>query len=276
MFRSAKYILLFLIFCMPLLAWAQPSKIKFKDRIGDSTTIVNTAYQAPKIKGPKPLSSEISFGIRAKSDGYGIFVDKGWHRGGDEFGSYFKDKLYHVRLLQLEIEEHKHPKEYRSRNNVNYASSYILGKANNFYTVKLGYGRRQLLAGKPDPGTISLHWVYVGGIACGIVKPYYLYINNEETKYTENEKREFVNPLNINGAVGFLKGWNFDDLKFVPGFHAKTGLHLDFATKKRNKLAFEIGANGEYYTSKVLQMAYNDPKALFYNFYASIQFGFIR
>jgi hypothetical protein len=38
-------------------------------------------------------------------------------------------------------------------------------------------------------------------------------------------------------------------------------------------MALEVGVNGEYYTNKIEQMVGQDPKALFLNFYASVQFG---
>jgi hypothetical protein len=68
-----------------------------------------------------------------------------------------------------------------------------------------------------------------------------------------------------------MKGFN--EIKFVPGLHFKTGLHVDFATGRKSLMALELGVNGEYYTSKIQQMVGQDPKALFLNFYASLQFG---
>jgi hypothetical protein len=271
----AKNILMLLIVVLPLCTWAQQSKIKFRDRLGDSTRLVNTAVKPPKVKGPRALRGELSGGVRLNSDGYGIFVDKGWIKGGDEFGQNNRDKLFHVRLLQFELIERKHPKEVRSSSVDGAAfqpNSYILGKINNFYAFKIGYGRRQMIAGKPDPGTFSIHWVYLGGFSAGLIKPYYLNLySSGETKYSDSIARFFISPNNIESKASFTKGLN--EIKFVPGLHFKTGLHVDFATGRKSLMALELGVNGEYYTSKIEQMVGQDPKALFLNFYASLQFG---
>jgi hypothetical protein len=272
----AKYIFSLLAVLFPLSIWAQQSKIKFRDRLGDSTQLVNTAIKPPKVKGPKALRGELSGGIRINTDGYGIFVDKGWLKGGEAFGQKNGDRFYHVRLLQFEFSEKKHPKEIRSSSvlpgGVFQPSSYILGKINNFYQFKIGYGRRQMIAGKPDPGTISIHWVYMGGISAGLVKPYYLNLYNlGETKYSDSIVRSFISPNNIMGKASFTKG--IGEIKFVPGVHFKTGLHFDFATGRKGIMALEVGASGEFYTQKIVQMVAQDAKQYFLNFYASIQFG---
>lgn len=277
MIIKAKTILFLLAILCATSVIAQPSKIKFRDRLGDSTQLVNTAVKPPRVKGPKPLRGELSGGVRINSDGYGIFVDKGWIKGGDQFGSNNKDRYYHVRLLQVELTERKHAKEIRTSNNVGAIggfqnSSYILGKVNNFYMFKVGYGRRQMIAGKPDPGTMAIHWVYLGGFSAGLLKPYYINLNSRgETKYNDTIIREFISPNNISGKAPFTKG--FGELKFVPGIYFKSGLHFDFATKRKGLMALEVGASGEYYTQKVMQMVGQDPKALFFNLYASLQFG---
>lgn len=273
---KAKYIFVLLVVVVPVLSWAQPSKIKYRDRLGDSTKLVNTAIKPPKVKGPRSLRGELSGGIRLYTDGYGVFVDKGYLKGGETFGQKNRDRLFHVRLLQFELSERKHPKEIKSNNGVPgfgfQQNAYILGKINNFYQFKLGYGRRQMIAGKPDPGTISIHWVYVGGFSAGLVKPYYLNLQSSgETKYSENNEIAFISPGNILGKASFTKG--FDELKFVPGFYLRTGLHFDFATGRKGLMALEVGGSGEFYTQKIAQMVGIDPRAYFFNLYASLQFG---
>ncbi len=250
---KAKYIFVLLVAVSPVWTWAQPSKIKFRDRLGDSTKLVNTATKPPKVKGPRALRGELSGGLRLYTDGYGIFVDKGYLKGGEQFGQKNRDRLFHVRLLQFELSERKHPKEIKSNNGmpgIGFAqNSYILGKINNFYQFKLGYGRRQMIAGKPDPGTISIHWVYVGGFSAGLLKPYYLNLQSSgETKYSETNEIAFISPGNILGKASFSKG--LSELKFVPGLYLRTGLHFDFATGRKGLMALEVGGSGEFYTQK--------------------------
>ncbi|MFT4061761.1 MAG: hypothetical protein QM642_05305 [Edaphocola sp.] len=250
--------------------------MKYRSRLGDTTLLVNTAVKPPAIKGPSALRGELSGGIRLNTDGYGLFVDKGWIRDNDKYGKPNKDKLFSVNMLQVELLEHKNAKEVGSSNasggaNIS-TSSYILGKINNFYSFKVGVGRRQLIAGKPDPGTFSLHWVNVGGFAAGLLKPYYLNIYGLGTvKYSDSIAEDFVSPGMIESKAGF--GTGLGETKFIPGIHLKSGLHVDFASGRKSLMAIEAGVNGEYYFGKIQQMVLQDPKSLFLNFYASIQFG---
>lgn len=269
---------LFLLFSLSGLntVWGQRSKIEYRDRLGDSVILINTAEEKERIKRPKALRGELSGGFRLNSNGWGVFVDKGYLRGGEAFGQINRDKYFQVRLFQLELGEIKHPKEISSSFglpgfNIN-TSAYILGKVNNVYQARLGYGYRRLIAGKPDPGTVSVHWVYMGGFAAALVKPYYLRIQGlGEVKYDVNNEAFFVSPGYILGKSGFSKG--FDELEFIPGVFLKTGLHFDFATRRKGLIALEVGVNGTYYTQKIEQMVRQDPKQFFFNLYASLQFG---
>lgn len=273
---SAKNILRLLLVILPQCLHAQQSKIEFRDRLGDTAELVNTAVAPPKIKGPKALRGELSGGIRLNTDGYSIFLDKGYIRS-DMFGQRNYDRFYHVRLITFEISEKIHPKEMKSSSGglpgmLFQPSSYILGKINKFYEVKLGYGRRQMIAGKPDPGTVSVHWVYQGGFAAGLVKPYYINLGGYgEVKYSDSIAPDFVSPGLIIGKASFSKG--LDELKFVPGVFARTGLHFDFASRRKGLIALEMGVSGSIYTQKIAQVVGQDPKQYFLNFYAALQFG---
>lgn len=277
---TAKYILLLTFALTPFQLLAQRSKINYRNRLGDTTVLVNTAVKPPRVKGPPALTSEFSAGIKFNSDGYGIFLDKGWLKGGEDFGQENKDKLFNVRLLEFELIERKHPKEKRTNSAPGFvgiqSNSYILGKINNFYVAKLGYGNRKMIAGKPDPGCFSIHWVYLGGVAAGLVKPYYLRIYGAgDQKYVDSSDIEtFINPNNIEGRSNFFKGFN--ELKFVPGLYFKTGLHFDFSSSRKTLWALEIGINGEAYTQKIQQMVLSDPKSMFLNFYAGLSFGKLK
>jgi hypothetical protein len=158
---------------------------------------------------------------------------------------------------------------------------FIFGKVNNFYALKLGYGIRKMIAGKPEPGTVSIHWVNLGGLSLGMEKPYYLdgYVSENNTgfvvpatfKYTDDTKQSFLNEQYIRGSAGFQKGLN--EIAFVPGLHAKSALHFDFSTVRRTAMAVETGIGVEYYTRDIKLMANQDSKPYFVNLFASFQFG---
>jgi hypothetical protein len=226
-------------------------------------------------KKPKPFRTEFSGGIRLNTDGWSLFVDKGWVKSEEKD----RDNFYDVKLFQVEFAEKKHPKEIKRNNNTpsdNNAKPFIFGKVNNFYTFKLGYGARKMIAGKPERGTVAIHWVYLGGLSAGLLKPYYLEAfkpdNTVSTiRYTDTTREQFLTPQNIIGSAGFAQG--LGETKVIPGVHFKTALHFDFARAKNKKIAVETGINAELYTKKIEMMAFHSPVPYFVNFYASFQFG---
>lgn len=274
--RNFKILFSTLLFLLPISVFAQPIQMQYLDRIKDSLELVNTAIKPPRVKKPPTLSSELSAGLRLNTDGYGLFFNKGFLRKSDEFGSENQNRFFQVRFLELEINELKNSKEIKANAALpgmnSQVGSYILGKINTIYQVKLGFGNRRLIAGKPDPKTISIHWVYLGGFSMALLKPYYLELNNiGEVKYADSIKADFTSPGNINGKAAFSKG--FDELKFVPGLYVRTGLHFDFAAKKTGVSALEVGATATAYSQKLEQMAYQKPQQFFFSFYVSLQFG---
>ncbi len=248
------------------------------------TVIINTAPVPVKMKKPKSLTKEFSVGGGLNTDGWSVLVTKGWIKGEDEKNS---DKFHSVRIAQIEFSEHKHVKEIKGTNNRisqtanEKPKSFIYGKVNNFYSLKLGYGYRKMIAGKPESGTVSIHWMYAGGLSLGLLKPYYIdaYVlrdnpmryERESIKYTEENREGFIRQENIVGSSGWATG--LGETKVVPGIHAKTGLHFDFASQNRTKLAIEVGLAAELYTQKIELMATQKAYPYLVNGYISLQFG---
>ncbi|RYD55767.1 MAG: hypothetical protein EOP56_14485 [Sphingobacteriales bacterium] len=250
----------------------------------DSSKIIKARPKPPvRPKKPKPISKEFSGGFRLNSDGWSVFIDKGTVQSEEKFSDLF----YDIKLMQLEFTEKKHPKELKRSNGTpggptfggDKAKPFVYGKVNNFYGLKFGYGKRKMIAGKPDPGTISIHWVYLGGLVAGLEKPYYVkaYVVEKgaevekDIKYTDSTQGYFLNNFRVIGGSGFSQG--LGEIKVVPGIHAKTGLHFDFASGRHTKMAIEMGVNAEFYMRSIAIMANQKARPIFMNVYASVQFG---
>lgn len=277
MLRLAKW-------CLAIvLLFGTTASIAQTGNLADTTKKTGRPAIVPKPKRPKPISRELSGGVRINTNGWGLFLNKGYVTTQDRTSDYF----YDIRLFQVEIAEIKHPKEIR-RSNTNLAGAidapptpFIYGKMNNFYTLKLGYGFRKMIAGKPEPKNTSVHLVYMGGLALGVLKPYYIQYAKadpasqtfiEETiTYTDTTKVQFLDKPSIIGRAPFTTG--LSELKIVPGVHAKTALHFDFAGDKKHILAAETGFEFQYYAGDVELMAEQDPTSYFISFYASFEFG---
>lgn len=235
----------------------------------------------PKITKIKPVRKELSGGLALNTNGWGAYIDLGKVKSNEGKQS---DMFYNVRMWQLDFEEIKDPHEKKSNStDVNGAGSYaggkinpfIYGKINNFYALNLDYGYRKMIAGKPEPGTISIHWVGAVGLSVGLLKPYYLqaYYNGvqQNIKYSDQTKDAFLTPGDIVGAAGFSQG--LGETKIIPGLHLRTGLHFDFATSRKTILAVETGMNAECYTQSIPLMALQKNVPYFFNLYAAFQFG---
>jgi hypothetical protein len=229
--------------------------------------------QRIKPKGPKAVRSEASVGFRLNTNGWSAYTDLGKVRAKD---SKRADMFNDVALLQLEVSEKKSPRQQKINGDGSSgsgSSSYVYGKINNFYGIKLGIGYRKLLAGKPDQGSVSIHWVNVLGGSLGLLKPYYINISGDPTaiKYSQDNRDKFLNQSAIMGGAGFSQG--LSEMTFVPGGHIKSALHFDFSANRRIVSAVEVGFNAEFYAQQIKLMANEDGTNYFFDVFLGIQFG---
>jgi hypothetical protein len=246
-------IMVLLAFAAATPAFAQQAKVA-----PDSVKKVVPATPVKKAKGPKPVKNEISAGVRLNTNGWSLYTDFGKLRAVD---AKHPEMFYNMRLLQLEFSEKKNLKQEKlvgDGRSSGGSNGYVYGKINNFYAVKLGAGFRKMLVGKPDPGTVSIHWVNVAGFSLGVLKPYYINVISDPSaiKYSEATASEFLDQQLIEGSAGFFKGLN--EVKIIPGGHLKSAVHFDFSSNKKNVIGVEAGANVELYGQKIELMA-NQP-----------------
>lgn len=237
----------------------------------DSITKRPVIHTISKPKGQKPIKKEISFGFRLNTDGWSVFSDVGKIKAPNARQS---DMFYNVRFWQFELSEKKDPSQYKvTSDNGGGTNTYIYGKINNFYVLKLGWGYRKMIAGKPDPGSVSIHWVNAGGLAVGFLKPYYINTLTDPgaIKYTDATKEDFLNQSVIVGSAGFSKG--LSETKIVPGGYFKSALHFDFSTNRKTVIAVETGFDLEYYAQQVQLMADQSPASYFADLYIAVQLG---
>ncbi len=221
----------------------------------------------------------LSFGIRVPTQGWAIFADI------DKFVT-----VNHRKLIQFEFQELKYSKEYKelgkaiANSNAQTPKPFFFGKQNNFYAIHGSIGGQKLLAERGEKSAVELRVVYLAGVALGILKPYYLYINpdpNNPTresplvleKYNPDEPEHFLNGNKsyIYGSGGFAKGLN--EIKLMPGLHGKIGLNFDWATYDEFIKAVEVGFLLDIYAKRVPIMIVDDNKQFFAHLYFSIQFG---
>ena len=206
------------------------------------------------------------FGIRLATDGYGINFEKG------KFVTPTRTILY-----QFELNEKKSPKEHKvsaSPDQFNY-SSLVPYKLNNFYIFKLAMGQQHLIGGKGNKNGVAVTALYTGGVSIGMLKPYYVDVQNTQTgetsRKTFTELQTDTLPDVVTGASGFTVGWGH--LKIKPGLNAKGAMRFDYGRLNQTVTAIEVGLTGEYYFSKIPQVLLVPQKTFFFNAYVQIMFG---
>jgi hypothetical protein len=207
------------------------------------------------------------FGIRLATDGYGISFEKGKYKTPTR-----------TLLFEFELNEKKNPKEHRisaTSDGFNY-TSVVPYKLNNLYEFKMAVGQQHLIGGKGNKNGVAVTALYAGGITLGLLKPYYLDIQNTVT--TQTSRKTFDQVVNdtsatdvITGASGFTVGW--DHLSLKPALNAKQAMRFDYGRLNQTITAIEVGLTEEFYFSKIPQVYLVAPKQFFFNAYVSILFG---
>lgn len=216
-------------------------------------------------EGNLSFTRQTAFGLQLRTDGYGAFLELG-KRVSQRF----------TNLYTAEITEIKHRKEKKSGSAQSFFSnSYVLGKINNFYQIKLGFGEQYILGQKGNKNGVALTASLQGGIDIGLLKPYYLQVQdaNQEDRIVSyySDSAAFVKPAYIYGGAGFTKGFN--ELKIKPGLFIKTALRFDFGRYNESLQALEIGMSLEAFSQKIPLLLYNKQQQLFFQGHIAYVFG---
>lgn len=215
-------------------------------------------------------SKQTIFGLQLRTSGYGAFMEIGRSKTNRKTNIY-----------RLDITEIKHPKEEKTQVGGNgfvfFGNPFIYGKVNNFYQVTLGFGQQRILGQKGNKNGVAVSAVYNGGLAIGLLRPYYLEVRddaigeNRTIKYEEDTKDLFLGPTIIGGG-GLGKGWG--EMKIKPGAFVKGALRFDYGRFNEAVSGIEVGISAEFYGDKIQIMANQvKDRQLFVQGYLALIFG---
>lgn len=212
------------------------------------------------------LRQELSGGAVLHTGGFGFLFRKGYNE------NWFRKDLWEVEVSGMKSEKQVRVNFYGSY--YSNANSYVYGKLNKVYNLRMGLGQQHLLNTKPYWGGVELRFTYYGGFSLGIAKPIYLYIINQSGFNTIDSQKydpekHFID--NIYGRAPFLDG--IEKTKFYPGFYGKAGLNFEFGEYNTKVKALELGVLVDGYPIPVPIMAFSDPHYYFLNFYVNFTFG---
>lgn len=252
-----KLFLLAVTFMITFSSFAQ--KNKKEQRREENRKRINALIKQEE-EGVIAYEKSTAFGGKLISDGYGIFLELGRAK------SVKKGFIY-----QLELTEHKHPKE--EKQSYLYSTPYIYGKQNFFYTAKLGVQQEMLFGNKSNKNGVTVSYNFGGGFTLGLLRPYYVQLGGTGTyvKYESADSAAFLDPNAISAGPGFSKGWS--DIKVTPGLYAKAALRFDYGSYNETISALEVGISGEYYTKNIPITVHTDPRKFFFTGYVAIIFG---
>jgi len=216
-------------------------------------------------EGNLSFTKQTLFGIEARTNGYGIFLEVG-RRRSQRFTSTYTMEL-------TEIKHHKEEKLNSAENLFN--NSFIYGKINNFYQTKLGFGQQYIFGQKGNKNGVAVIGLLNGGVSIGMLKPYYLHIKDSTGREKDvsyySDSLSFIYPYSVLGSGGFGKGWS--ELMIKPGLFLKGALRFDFGRYNEKVQAVEIGMSIEYYLDKIPLMVYSDQKNMFFQGHIAFVFG---
>lgn len=244
------------------------------------------------------------FGIQTKSEAQVTFQPKGFeegpigviynketaidlslHTAGMGFGMKFGtiETYYRTTFYHLELGNMRHSKEVRQSNRVSLFSvlsrPYVYGKQNSFYTARAGLGVKRYFSEKARRKGIVVGMNYQYGFSLGILKPYYLELRSgdgifgqaKSTRFSEDNRNDFLNRNLIDGYSGFFKG--ITDLKLAPGVHLKGGVHFAWGAFEQYVRALELGIMIDLFFRDIPIMIIEDNKPYFINLYLTLQLG---
>ena len=211
-------------------------------------------------------SKQSIFGFQLRTNGYGVFYERG------KMKSQRNTTLY-----GLEFNEIKNQKEDKLPNGTggfSFGNPYIYGKINNFYSLQFGFGNQRILGQKGNKNGVALSVVYKGGLSIGLLRPYYIQVDDngeaKTIKYSAETDSLFKFGYIIGGG-GLGKGWG--EMKMKPGAFAKTALRFDFGRFNEVVSGVEVGVSAEFYSAKIPIMLYQKDKQFFYQGHIAIMFG---
>jgi len=168
----------------------------------------------------------------------------------------------------IEMVNVKHPQEVRYTSFT--GNSYIFGKANYLYSIRLQYGRDFVFFKKANQQGVQINGVIAAGPTLGLEVPYYIELaNGTRVPYdvnNPNHERQF-----IVGTGGLLQG--LGESNVILGVNLKAALSFEFGTFKNSISGFEAGFMLEAFTEEVMLVPAAENRAVFPTVFITLIYG---
>ena len=209
--------------------------------------------------------NERTISLNLNTNGWGL-----GYRYGDRI-NFFEKKIYEVDFSIL-----KHSKEVKSSSSWFSSESFVFGKLNSVFDLRIGIGKQNEIFSKRDPGSVSVKYFYTLGPSLAFLKPIYYeiinYANDSMFMVTEEKFNPGIHTSgDIRGKSSFFKG--FDEIKFVPGAYVKAGFNFEFSQSENILHALEVGVMFQAYLKSLEIMAVDDNQQFLFSMFVCYRFG---
>lgn len=211
--------------------------------------------------------NESSFGLFAHSGGgIGIAYRRGYHVHGTR-----------KRMLELEAQNFKHPKEIKSVNSYyDNSKGFIYGKLNSFLLIRPGIGFQNILFEKQEKKNVEIRFSYFVGATLAFAKPVYLEIIVENPPDAPSISQEKYDPdkhfpSDIYGKAPFFRG--VEETRLIPGGYGKIALSFEYGKRYNVIKAIETGATLDVYPTHLPMMAFAPKQQVFATLYLKMVWG---
>ncbi len=212
--------------------------------------------------------NESSFSVYAHSGGgLGIAYRRGYHVHGTR-----------KRMLELEAQNFKHPKEIKSVNSYyDNSKGFVYGKLNSFLLIRPGIGYQNILFEKQEKKNVEVRFSYFVGVTLAFAKPVYLEIvvntndPNVDPIAIERYDPEKHFPADIYGKGPLFKG--VGQTKLYPGGYGKIALSFEYGKRYNVIKAIETGATVDVYPTYLPMMAFAPKQQVFATLYLKMVWG---
>ncbi len=207
--------------------------------------------------------NEMSFGALAHSRGFGVNFYRSQHVTGTR-----------KRLLEIELLNLKHPKEFKISNNTNNNKRFVYGKLNNVMLLRAGVGYQTTLYKRADRKSVEIRSAYFLGLNATFAKPTYVYLFRQDALGNPVQTTAKYNAAthtldSIAGKGPLIEG--IGELKIYPGIYAKANLSFEYAPYSNKVKAIETGIIFDYYPVALPIMARNPAE----NYLITLYVGFV-
>src|SRR5690606_10433637 len=170
----------------------------------------------------------------------------------------------------LELMNVKHPQERRRPSTT--GNTFIFGKSNYLYAVRLQYGRDLLLFKKAPQQGVEIKAVFAAGPTIGVVAPYFVeYKLSTDNVTVRGPFTDEISFPDISGTGRLFEG--IGDSKLTLGGNIKAAMNFELGTIKSQVTGFEAGFLLDAYSKTVEIMSSTKNYSVFPTVYITVFYG---